>query len=72
MVLHIVANRPHLVDLFEQFIYDVSASICTHPSRSHIDRHFSKAAVRATPGRFTEWPCLESDSNLNPNEPIVV
>jgi|HubBroStandDraft_2_1064218.scaffolds.fasta_scaffold598728_2 hypothetical protein len=45
MVLHIVANRPHLVDLFEQFIYDVSASICTHPSRSHIDRHFSKAAV---------------------------
>ena len=36
MVLHIVANRPHLVDLFEQFIYDVSASICTHPSRSHM------------------------------------
>jgi hypothetical protein len=23
MELHIVANRPHLVDLFEQFIYDV-------------------------------------------------
>jgi hypothetical protein len=23
MELHIAANRPHLVDLFEQFIYDV-------------------------------------------------
>jgi hypothetical protein len=52
MELHIVANRPHLVDLFEQFIYDVpDVRWHLHPSRplTH-DRHFSKAAVRPAAG----------------------
>ena len=60
MELHIVANRPHLVDLFEQFIYDVpDVRQHLHPSQPLTHRSALLESGRwATPGRFTHSPCL--------------